>query len=230
MQKTVQFGCCTLGRTGHEIAGGLGGGRDARTIYESLLIDFGTRGTDAQTDFGKRGYEMWNGGVGDSFLAVDLYVNSFSGVNQLTLAVATASGSQSALVNGGGLTLAALAGVHLIVFRFDFDPTAPDVVSVFLDPVDSTESNYTPAASISVANSDLLLTHHGVLSEFTFSGAGQIPGAFDELRWGDTFADVTPFLRAEVPEPGTMALIVSGLAGIGFWRRQRSESIKAPGR
>lgn len=53
------------------------------------LIDFGTQGTDDPTDFGKRGYEMWRGDIGDSFLAVDLFVNHFSGVNELTLAVQT---------------------------------------------------------------------------------------------------------------------------------------------
>lgn len=31
-EETVQFDCCTFGRTGREIAGGLGGGRDPRTI------------------------------------------------------------------------------------------------------------------------------------------------------------------------------------------------------
>lgn len=96
--------------------------------------------------------------------------------------------------------------MHLIVFEFEFDLSLPDVVSVHLDPVDSIEANHTPAASISVADSDLLITHHGVLSEFTFSGAGHIPGAFDELRWGDTLADVTPCLSAEVPEPSSLSL------------------------
>jgi hypothetical protein len=221
IRETLQFSCCTFGRSGRPIAGGLGGERDPRTIYQSFLIDFGTQGTDDPTQFGKRGYEMWNGGVGDSFLAIDLSVNHFSGVNNLTLSATTASGTQSVLVNGGGLTLDALAGVHLVVLRFDFDPIAPDVVSVYLDPVDSIEANYAPAASISVANSDLGITHHGALSQFTFSGGGHIPGAFDELRWGDTFADVTPFLSVQVPEPSVLSLLLLSLAGLSIARRRR---------
>jgi hypothetical protein len=218
IRETVQFECCTFGRTGREIDGGLGGGREPRTIYQSFLIDFGTQGTDNPADFGKRGYEMWNGGVGDAFRTVDLFVNHFSGVNQLTLAVETLSGTQSQLV-GSGLTLEELAGVHLVVFRFDFDPQLADLVSVYLDPTDSIESNYTPAASISVPASDLLISHHGVIANFTFSGPGHVPGAFDEVRWGDTFADVTPFLDP-VPEPSSLGLLALGLVGIALAGRR----------
>lgn len=107
IQETLQFSCCTFGRTGRPIAGVLGGGLDPLTLYQSFLIDFGARGTDAPTDFGKRAYEMWNGGIGDSFLAVDLFMNHFSGDNELTLEVTTPSGSIDALVDGGGLTLEA---------------------------------------------------------------------------------------------------------------------------
>ena len=92
---------------------------------------------------------------------------------------------------------------------------------MYLDPTDSTESNYTPAADILVASSDLAFSHHGAISNFTFSGGGHIPGSFDEVRWGETFADVTPFLTP-VPEPGTISLLALGLAGAAVMRRRRS--------
>jgi hypothetical protein len=222
IRETLQFSCCTFGRSGREIAGGLGGGRDARTIYQSFLIDFGSQGTDDPTQFGFRGYEMWNGGVGDSFKTVSLFVNHFAGVNELALAVTTLSGTQSVLVDGGGLTLDALAGVHLLVLKFEFDPNLADTVSLFLDPTDSIEANYTPAATVSAPNSDLFISHHGALSQFTFSGGGHVPGAFDELRWGDTFADVTPFLSVtEVSAPPSLSLFVLGALGLMATRRRR---------
>lgn len=221
-QETVLFECCTFGRSGRQIAGGLGGG-DARIVFESFLINFGTQGTDAPTDFGLRGHELWNGGVGDAFRTVSVFVNHFSGVNELSLEVTTASGTSIVPVAGGGLDLPALAldngGTHLIVLKYEFDPLGPDVVSVFLDPTNPIEP-VTPDAQISVAASDLFITHQGAFSNFTFSGAGHVPGAIDEIRWGTTWRETVPV----IPEPGTVSLLGVGLIALRAARRRgRSE-------
>jgi hypothetical protein len=213
----VQFGCCSFGRDGRAISGGLGGGRAARTVYQSFLVDFGNQGTDDPTQFGKRAVEWWNGGVNDASRAVDLFVNHFSGVTEFTLEVTTPSGTNSALLNGGGLNLANMAGTHLMVMKFEFDPILPDVVSVYLDPTDSIESNWIPAAVVAAPDSDLFITHHGATASFTFSGGGHVPARFDEMRWGDTFADVTPF----VPEPGSLILLCFGTFPVFIARRRR---------
>ena len=225
-RETVQFDCCSFGRSGRAIGEldpinapgelGLGGGRDARTIYESFLIDFGNQGTDAATDFGKRGHELWNGGVGDSFLAVDLFLNHFSGVNDLSLAVTTISGTTTVPVAGGGLNLAALTGTHLVVMKYEFNPADPDVVSVYFDPTSNIEP-LTSDALVSVAASDLFITHQGAFTNFTFSGDGHIPGGIDEIRWGDTFFDVTPFV---VPEPASFSLLGLSMVGLIMVRRR----------
>lgn len=221
-QETVLFDCCTFGRTGRAIAGGgLGGGRDPRTIYESFLINFGTQGTDNPDEFGKHGHELWNGGVGDEFLAVDLFLNHFASVNELSLAVTTVSGSTTVPVGGGGLDLDTLAafngGVHLVVMKYEFNPTDPDVVSVFLDPSNYDIEPASPDAQVSVATSDLFITHQGAYTQFTFSGSGHIPGAIDEIRWGDGYADVAPLT---VPEPASFALLGLSFTSLLLARRK----------
>lgn len=200
----------------------MGGGRAPRTIYQSFLIDFGSQGTDSATDFGLRGHVMWNGGVDDSFRTVGLFVDHFSGTNQLALDVTTQSGHQSQIV-GGGMTLEQLAGVHLLVLKFNFNAPDPDAVSVCFDATDSIKANYSPAASIPVADSDLFITHQGAFSQFTFSGPGHIPGALDEVHWGDTFLDVTPF--APAPEPARIGLFGLGLTALLLVRRRAARPL-----
>jgi hypothetical protein len=210
-QETLQFDCCTFGRSGREIAGGLGAGVGPRLVYESFLIDFGNQGTDPPAEFGFRGHELFNGGVGDALRTVNLFLNHFSGVNELSLEVTTPSGSTLVPVAGGGLDLQTLAatngGTHLVVLKYVFGAGSPDVVSVYLDPMTPFEP-VTPDAEISVAASDLVITHQGAFTNFTFSGAGHVPGAIDEIRWADTWAAATPV----VPEPGTLSLLMLGLA------------------
>lgn len=211
-QETIQFNCCSFGRSGRSIAGGLGFGA-AETIYQSFLIDFGTQGTDIPTDFGFRGHELWNGGIGDANRSIGLYVNHFAGINELSLEVTTASGTSFDAVNGGGLTLDAMEGVHFVVMKYEFNPVAADRVSVYFDPTIANGEPVVPSAQISVATSDLFITHHGAFTQFTFSGGGHIPGGIDEMRWGTDFNSV-------IPAPGGLALLALSAAPLGRRRRR----------
>jgi hypothetical protein len=232
--------CCTTGRSGREIGEldpinapgelGLGAGRGARTIYQSFLVDFGTAPAGGG-NFGKRGVEWWNGyntANPDGALNVDLFLNGFGGVNVLSLNV-DGAGPTVPVVGGG--SLADLAGVHLVVMKFELNPLDDlgnsadpsgllnplddDRVTVYLDPTDSIEANWVPGAVATVSDSSLIITHHSAATIFTFD-SDYTKSRYDELRWGDTFADVTPF----IPEPTSLTLLGISLGSLLMGRRR----------
>ena len=49
----------------------------------------------------------------DNQLAIDLFLNHFAGVNELSLTVTTGSGAQTIPVGGGGLDLPTLAATQV---------------------------------------------------------------------------------------------------------------------
>jgi hypothetical protein len=232
VRETAQFDCCTFGRNGRPIAdvfgqgqNGLGGGRDPQTIYESFLMDWGTIGTNSDNgNQGNHSYEMWNGSPAsnsDQKLAFVLGYNYYAGDNLLTMNVLTGpEGGKTShkQVLGAGYTRDQLAavngGTHLVVLKYEFNNgSGEDRVTAYLDPTSSIEG--ASAASVGVAAGDLFITHQGLFSSYQFDGGGAVPGAIDEVRWGNTFADVTPF----VPEPSTIQLLI--FAMIGFVVRKR---------
>lgn len=189
---------------------------------------------------GTRGYELWNGGIGDGNLATSVYFNYYAGVRQLSLLARYQNPSQDPndpnddflsqnAVLGAGYSIPDLAaqgnGVHLVVLKFEFNETDgdpntsadDDVVTVYLDPTSSVEGDWTPAAALSVPTSNLAISHQSAYTQFSFTGNDQTPGAIDEIRWGDTFADVTPF----VPEPATLTLAGLSVVGMLLSRRRR---------
>jgi MprA protease rhombosortase-interaction domain-containing protein len=229
LAESTQFGCCTFGRSGRPFgdvfgtgSNGLAADGNYHVLYGSFLIDFGTVGTNDPMggNIGKHGFEMWNDTnetAPDSKLVVDLAFNYYTGDPLLFLNVL---GTRQNLA--GNWTRDALAaingGTHLVVMKLEFtDGLSEDRVTVYLDPTDSIESNWTPEASIGVPTGGLAIWGHSAFSSFQFDGGGANPGAIDEFRWGETFADVTPF----IPEPTSALLAMIGAAGFMLRRRSR---------
>ncbi len=228
LAETAQFDCCTFGRTGRPFGDVFGTGSNGlaadgayHALYGSFLIDWGTIGTNSDNgNQGKHGFEMWNDTpetAPDPKLVVDLGFNYYTGDPLLYLEVL---GTRQNLV--GDWTRDALAaindGTQLVVMKLEFtDSNSEDRVTVYLNPTDSIESNWTPAASIGVPTGALAIWGHSAFSSYQFDGGGANPGAIDEFRWGETFADVTPF----IPEPSSVVLSMVGVAGLLLRRRNR---------
>lgn len=229
LAETAQFDCCTFGRTGRPFGDVFGIGSNGlaadgayHVLYGSFLIDWGTIGTNSDNgNQGKHGFEMWNDTnetSPDSKLVVDLAFNYYTGDPLLYLNVL---GTRQNLA--GDWTRDVLAGINggtqLVVIKLEFtDANDEDRVTVYLNPTDSVESNWTPAASIGVPTGALAIWGHSAFSSFQFDGGGANPGAIDEFRWGETFADVTPF----IPEPSSVLLSLVGAAGLLLRGRNRS--------
>lgn len=102
--------------------------------------------------------------------------------------------------------------VEFIVVQFDF-LSGDDQMSVY----------YNPTLGTAPGSTSLTLTSTGDLSFDGISLAGANGEAFDEIRFGTTFADVTPSGSA-VPEPSTYAALLGALSLLGVVihrRRQR---------
>jgi hypothetical protein len=100
---------------------------------------------------------------------------------------------------------------NLIVVKFDFTTPSAVTADIYINP---TIGGAEPSATVTgialgTFNIDDIKLYHG-------GGAGTT--TFDEIRFGDSFAAVTP-----VPEPSTFALLGGFVAlGICLVRRRRS--------
>jgi hypothetical protein len=97
--------------------------------------------------------------------------------------------------------------VHLFVAKFTLSSTAAsDSVTVWLDP---TIGIGDPSGGTTVSGVNL------VWNTLMFSDYDGNSANWDEIRWGTTYVDV-------VPEPGTFAMLLSGVGMLSLIRRRRA--------
>lgn len=121
------------------------------------------------------------------------YVTSF--YNNYTSALITGSVAISVTPSGGSAILGAIDGLHV-----DHDTSGDDF-------------------GVSLAGSDIPLSNNALV---TWSGSAVFPvdysrlnrGSFPFQTYGDTSYGTLPLTLAVVPEPGTAALLMIGVAGL----------------
>lgn len=210
----VDFDCCSSGRTARLFASPWGGFTDPDgTFYIGFLMNLGTGNA---ADPHHRTVEMHDGGFDDTLNRNLMFgISNFAlGGNLLSLYVRDSVDNSTQTVvlsENADLDDMSFQGTHYVVLKFEMSTSTDDVVSVFLDPVGTSEP--TPSASITVGQ---FLADRFTPAQFTFnSGDPSAAGAIDELRVGTEFADVAINTLAYegapvIPEPASLGLFTMG--------------------
>ncbi|REJ69814.1 MAG: PEP-CTERM sorting domain-containing protein [Planctomycetota bacterium] len=202
-------------RTGNRVSAPAFGSTN-RDVARQLAVPLGTPGTTAYVSFLMRPEVMIGGpGITDGWFgfvmrgsgSVHVGRESFSSVYRI-------EGNSSVIAHSS--TPMVVDETRFLVLRADF-AAGNDTYSLFIDPVPGQPE---PA----VADAVMTTFDAGIITQVGLTGPGVF--GFDELRIGETFADVTPV--PVVPEPSTHAMAVLGLFGMGVvgWRRSNNLSRK----
>ena len=105
-------------------------------------------------------------------------------------------------------------GTFFVVNEYNLDT---GTMTAYLNPTDLTDVIGTASHSItdSATSGSFSFTHFG----FSLAGSAASTGFIDEVRIGDTLADVTPLTSTAVPEPTSLAIL--GMCGLGMLTRRR---------
>lgn len=172
-------------------------GTTAGARYLSFLYQAGTTGTPVYTTLA-----LYNTSTADANRAFDVGNSSVQyGSNDYGFQV----NNNTSLDGTFG---ARNSSVHLFVVKFDLSATAgSDAVTVWFDPTLGGVGDPTGGTTFSGLNVQF--------DRLALSKYGSSTVAWDEIRWGTTFNDVT------IPEPSTFALLFGGLAMLTMFRRRK---------
>jgi hypothetical protein len=154
---------------------------------------------------------------GTRFFALRLYDGAAERllIGQGTAGTTWLLGGSTVGFTGDTGVAASLDTTFLMVLRIDFDASGTNErLRLYVNPTLGTEP--LTAQADGTTTSSFQLNKLDIAGGQTGGGNTVSKGWFDEIRFGTTFADVTP-----VPEPATWALLsLGGIAGL-FFRRRR---------
>ena len=179
-----------------------------------LSGDEAERTVGAPNDFGAAGTTTWvsilvrpdqavgagsNGG-GEFSLDIDNFV-----VGQPAISDTDYSLGAGGLDPASTVPIVAGQTAFLVIeMQFNASTSANDTISLFVNPTPGLAAPDVPAVTLSNTN----LSNN--ITDLAFYAANNEAVSFDELRLGDTFADVSP-----VPEPGTWGALAVGAVALG---------------
>jgi len=109
-----------------------------------------------------------------------------------------------------------------LVVRIDHlgDTTVPDNAWLWVNPLLSSEPNTADAAALFIGAIDFSYDRIRIFAGNTSGGNPYAQIAYDEIRFGTEYADISPFIPG-IPEPGTVILSALAMLGIASMRTRR---------
>lgn len=190
---------------------GLYGGDANQTVWVSFLASNGSSANQG----GYAGLSLINAYTngGTYTQAENFFVGQINAVGEYGFVNYAANNSNGApFLTGTGTDTT----THFLVTRFDFTASGSTEVSLYVDPTPGVAPTGSPQAMEDYTSSF-------VFDQVRFQSGSTADAAynFDELRMGDTYADVAP---VAAPEPsGVFVLGVGGLLLVGAARRRRRQ-------
>lgn len=190
----------TPGTSSAPIYRSLGSNYSYGTYYMSFLVQKTNSGT------GNLVLSLLNGTASTQVLIGQLNQYDAAGIND-KWAIRTPS---TGIATSSGVSIT--NAVTLLVLKVDMTAGA-DTLSLYVNPTSSTEPG---SANLTYSTDIGQFNMIGLVSSYTYFAATTVTGSFDEFRLGTTFADVAP-----IPEPGSVALVSLGLAGLVWFSRRK---------
>lgn len=178
------------------------------SVWMSFLLNIDSAGASDMADMGSWvGFNKTTGNATNE--------GAIDGIQLLSWTASTSEYTVAAKMNnnyGAAVTLDADTTYLVVMELLDTSPDGNDTLNLFINPA--------IGAALGAPDSSVTgpyIGDNGIVGQVAATfGENEVVGFLDEIRMGDTFADVTP-----VPEPSSILLILGGFGALYFLRRKK---------